>query len=101
MSTPEPPHESKPDRTAELAQAAGSANPPGYTFYDNRSMLTMRLVSDGPWKDWIVYKHPDGQWVTLRKAMAVDWQVLAEAMSATIHAPHSPNEKDQTPRAND
>lgn len=74
------------------AGSAVAADPPGYSFYDNRSMRLMKLVSDGPWKDWIIYKHPDGQWVSLRKATALDWQTLAAAMSASIHAPHSPNE---------
>lgn len=35
---------------------------------------------------WICYRHPDGQWVTLRKATQSDIYELAAAMSATIHS---------------
>jgi hypothetical protein len=27
-------------------------------------------------KDWVLYKHPDGQWVSLRKATDVDKNVF-------------------------
>lgn len=64
---------------------AEGAEPKGYGFYDGKSKRFMRLVYEGPWKDWIVYKHPDGQWVSLRKATNDDWHALAQAMSATLH----------------
>jgi len=47
-------------------------NPPGVAFFDLRSGRQMKRVTSGPWSGWIVYKHPDGQWVSLRKANDVD-----------------------------
>jgi hypothetical protein len=40
----------------------------------------MKLVTDGPFKGWICYKHPDGQWVSLRRATEEDREKLAEAI---------------------
>lgn len=42
-------------------------DPPGVEFFDTLSQRQMKLVTDGSWAGWIVYKHPDGQWVTLRR----------------------------------
>jgi len=56
----------------------------GYAFFDNASGRTMMLVYEGEWKDWICYKHPDGQWVSLRKAATDDWRALVKAMSKVI-----------------
>jgi hypothetical protein len=61
--------------------------PKGLKFYDHNSKREMMLVTEGHAKDWIVYRHPDGQWVTLRKATDDDLHQLAKAMSATIHTP--------------
>lgn len=47
-------------------------DPPGIEFFDMASGRQMKLVADGIWKGWIAYKHPDGQWVSLRKAEADD-----------------------------
>ncbi len=35
---------------------------------------------------WILYRHPDGQWVTLRKATDSDVAAITKAMSTTFHA---------------
>lgn len=42
--------------------------PPGIAFIDFASGREMKLVTAGPWEGWIVYRHPDGQWVALREA---------------------------------
>lgn len=36
------------------------------------------LIVDGPYKGWLCYKHPDGQWVTLREATIADYQLAAQ-----------------------
>ena len=37
-------------------------------FFDAASERFMRLMYDGPYAGWIFFRHPDGQWVSLRKA---------------------------------
>jgi hypothetical protein len=34
---------------------------------------------------WILYRHPDGQWVTLRKATSADIAEMSAAVSAAHH----------------
>lgn len=34
---------------------------------------------------WILYRHPDGQWVTLRKATDADIEAVSEAVSSQFH----------------
>ena len=34
---------------------------------------------------WILYRHPDGQWVTLRKATDRDICAMSEAVSRSFH----------------
>lgn len=57
-----------------------SHNPAGIEFFDMSSGKIMRLVIEGTYKGWIVYRHPDGQWVTLRKATEQDRKQLATAL---------------------
>lgn len=45
---------------------------PGFVFYDANSMRKLMLVEHGVMAGWLCYKHPDGQWVTLRKATEDD-----------------------------
>ena len=56
--------------------------PKGWTFFVQASDREMKLVYEGTWKDWIVFKHPDGQWVSLRKATKDDWHALLTAFRA-------------------
>jgi len=35
---------------------------------------------------WLLYRHPDGQWVTLRKATQQDIHAMSRAVSASFHA---------------
>ena len=44
----------------------------GCEFFDCKSQRDMILVTKGSWTGWICYKHPDGQWVKLRKATLED-----------------------------
>lgn len=63
-----------------------NANPAGLNFYDNKSKRQMKLVYEGHYlSGWLLYKHPDGQWVTLRKATEADLNTLN---SAVIQAHH-------------
>jgi hypothetical protein len=63
-----------------------NSDPPGLKFFDQKSQRWMKLVYAGHWAaGWIVYKHPDGQWVTLRKATNAD---LDKINSAVIKAHH-------------
>ena len=49
-----------------------SYQPQGIQFYDQASRREMILINQGPHTGWLVYKHPDGQWVTLRRASDED-----------------------------
>jgi hypothetical protein len=47
--------------------------PKGFAFFDAASGRDMLLVAQGEaYAGWVCYKHPDGQWVTLRKATESD-----------------------------
>lgn len=52
-----------------------SFEPTGMHFYD-RYRGEMMYVTEGEWKGWLLYKHPDGQWVSLRKATEDDMKAL-------------------------
>lgn len=49
-------------------------DPRGLRFYERSSGKVMKLVDDpaSDWNGWLLYRHPDGQWVTLRKATDED-----------------------------
>jgi hypothetical protein len=71
----------------ELAAMDGVYRPKGVEFYDQATRRQMILVgTDEPQTDlhgWLCYKHPDGQWVTLRKASSDDtYRVMAEVSRA-------------------
>lgn len=57
--------------------------PQGVRFWDNASKREMLLVGDKEpqesWRGWLCYRHPDGQWVTLRKATPDDLDRIAGA----------------------
>lgn len=46
--------------------------PRGIEFYDDTTGKQMILVTDdepqASWHGWLCFRHPDGQWVTVRKA---------------------------------
>jgi hypothetical protein len=49
----------------------------GKEFYDYTSGQFLLYVDDGgAYNGWLCYKHPDGQWVTLRKATKSDLEIL-------------------------
>ena len=47
-------------------------NPKGIHFYEYASGREMLLVEEGHMKGWLCYRHPGGQWVTLREATEED-----------------------------
>jgi hypothetical protein len=63
-------------------------DPPGLNFEVNGKQMKY-CYPDCPresLRGWILYKHPDGQWVTLRKATDDDIRRINEAV---IHGHHS------------
>lgn len=73
---------------ATLPTAANSTEayePDGVRFYDAASGRNMVLVADGaPMGGWLHYRHPNGQWVSLRKATDDD--------RARLGVPRAPTE---------
>lgn len=54
-----------------------SAWPKGIKFFDVNSNKEMLLCEEkGGWNQWLFYKHPDGQWVSIRKATELDLEKL-------------------------
>jgi hypothetical protein len=67
---------------------SGQIDPPGLTFTDGASGRRMKYVypSTQHWTaGWILYKHPQGHWVTLRKATDDD---ITRISSAVVEAHH-------------
>ena len=63
-------------------------NVSGLEFFDAASKRTLKYVyPDTPhWTaGWILYRHPDGQWVTLRKATKDDVSRITEAVVKAHH----------------
>jgi hypothetical protein len=58
--------------------------PPGIKFTETSFTGTKEclLVTEGDWKGWICYKHPDGRWVTLRKADDKEYNKLTSPRRA-------------------
>lgn len=58
--------------------------PEGIRFYDGATGREMLLVADGSpsFAGWLCYRHPDGQWVTLRKATAEDRAAVSSLTNA-------------------
>jgi hypothetical protein len=54
-------------------------NPPAIIFATSTLDRTrvVALIVDGPNKGWLCFKHPDGQWVSLREATTADYQLAA------------------------
>ena len=62
---------------------SSQTDPVGLEFFDNATKKRMKYVyPDYPhWTaGWILYKHPDGQWVTLRKATYADVGRISQAV---------------------
>jgi len=58
-----------------------SDEPKGVKFLDKASGRILLLVQDAQsdFDGWLAYNHPDGQWVTLRKATEEDKQIIEKA----------------------
>jgi hypothetical protein len=66
---------------------ANNYEPRGTRFYANGKEM-MLVTDDEPqksWHGWLMYRHPDGQWVSLRKATDAD---LAAINKAVVEAHH-------------
>lgn len=64
-------------------------DPPGLQFFDAASNRQMKYVYPDyqhSCAGWILYKHPDGQWVTLRKATDKDIESMSAAVIKAHHA---------------
>jgi hypothetical protein len=62
---------------------------PGIEFYDAASRRKMKYVYPGTAHSaagWILFKHLDGQWVTLRKATDADLEAINKAVVEGHHA---------------
>lgn len=66
------------------AMAKTIYQPDGIDFYDAASGRLLKLVTAGPWRGWLAYLHPDGQWVSLRKATLEDLHAIDEAGKARL-----------------
>jgi hypothetical protein len=56
------------------------AEPHGIRFWDMASNQELLLVGDGqPYSGWLLYRHVEGHWVTLRKATPSDIDAIADA----------------------
>jgi hypothetical protein len=63
--------------------------PAGTRFFDLATGRHMLLVAEGEsHAGWLCYRHPDGQWVTLRKATEEDRAKLAAAPEKELLCPH-------------
>ena len=56
--------------------------PHGFGFYDLAKDRQMILADEGEWSGWLFYKHPDGQWVSLRKATDADIAAITKQLVA-------------------
>lgn len=65
----------------EPRDEGGVYEPVGIKFYSQSRHQEMMLVTEGPHIGWICYRHPDRQWVSLRKATEADFTALANAQS--------------------
>lgn len=67
---------------------ATNYEPKGITFHSNGK--EMMLVYDNEprveMRGWLLYRHPDGQWVSLRKATDADIETISAAVVEAHHA---------------
>jgi hypothetical protein len=70
-------------------QSKPTFDPPGLRFFDQASNRWMKYFypdSSHGYAGWICYKHPEGQWVTLRKATEDDLRRINKAVVEAHHA---------------
>lgn len=74
--------------------------PKGLRFFNKATGQEMLLVAPGePYAGWLCYRHPDGQWVTIREATAEDHKAIDESLyrdlcKAVGWNPEAPEEPD-------
>jgi Spy/CpxP family protein refolding chaperone len=76
-------------------------DPDGIEFFDKASGKHLKLVTekDYCYEGWLVYKHTDGQWVTLRKATDEDKAKIKKAQldaRCLIRVTEMPQEKEKS-----
>jgi hypothetical protein len=61
--------------------------PEGVRFYDAATRQEMILCTDdgSSWNGWLLYKHLDGHWVSLRKATPEDQMALLRKVARKEH----------------
>lgn len=57
--------------------------PHGFRFYDQTTRKDLMVVTEGAYRGWLVYKHVDGGWVTLRRATLDDCLVILNEVGKT------------------
>lgn len=74
----------------EESEMSQNYEPFGFRFFDNASNRQMMIVYATERREsirgWLLYRHPDGQWVTLRKATADDRSAINRAAVEGHHA---------------
>lgn len=77
--------------TEEKSMTQAPFDPPGLQFYDERTSRYMKYVYPDAQgapehvRGWILYRHPDGQWVTYRKANDKDIEAINKMVSDAHH----------------
>jgi hypothetical protein len=70
-----------------MSKQIANYEPRGTRFFANGKEMMLCLDNEPreSLRGWIVYKHPDGQWVTLRKATDADTEAISNAVIAAHH----------------
>jgi hypothetical protein len=58
--------------------------PTGVKWKSDRGTEFM-LVTSGNYKDWVLYRHPDGQWVTSHKPSEIDRLAILDELNVLRH----------------
>ena len=72
----------EPAAAALFAALTEKPEPKGMRFYSRARQQEMIFCQHegNEWDQWLFYKHPDGQWVSLRRATEADIAELAQAV---------------------
>lgn len=53
-------------------------DPIGLDFFDKRINRKVRIALSGPWNGYLVFQHPEGMWVFMRKCTEEDAKYIIE-----------------------
>lgn len=60
--------------------AESKYEPDGVMMFCRKSNRYLKLITEkGPYQNWLCYRHPDGQWVTLQESTEEDRARIAQA----------------------